>query len=231
MARIFLIEDNESIREAVTSYLKLENHEVIEFDRIQGVIDAISFKKPDLLILDVMLPDGNGFQLAKQIREDKGKEHIPILFLTARTTESDRITGFEVGGDDYVIKPFSPRELSLRVKAILRRNQRSAAVIDKSEWASGSHRLSMDGAAHKVTADDEEITLTTAEWNILDYLSSHAGMVINRERLLGECLEYTVEGSERTIDTHIKNLRAKLKSADWIETVRGFGYRFSGEPL
>ena len=207
MARIFLIEDNESIREAVTSYLKLENHEVIEFDRIQGVIDAISFKKPDLLILDVMLPDGNGFQLAKQIREDKGKEHIPILFLTARTTESDRITGFEVGGDDYVIKPFSPRELSLRVKAILRRNQRSAAVIDK------------------------EITLTTAEWNILDYLSSHAGMVINRERLLGECLEYTVEGSERTIDTHIKNLRAKLKSADWIETVRGFGYRFSGEPL
>lgn len=231
MARIFLIEDNESIREAVTSYLKLENHEVIEFDRIQGVIDAISFRNPDLLILDVMLPDGNGFQLAKQIRENKGKEHIPILFLTARTTESDRITGFEVGGDDYVIKPFSPRELSLRVKAILRRNQRSAAVIDKCEWASGSHRLSMDGAAHKVTADEEDITLTTAEWNILDYLSSHAGMVINRERLLGECLEYTVEGSERTIDTHIKNLRAKLKSTDWIETVRGFGYRFSGEPL
>jgi DNA-binding response OmpR family regulator len=117
---IYLVEDNENLREAVCSYLELQDHEVLVFGRIEGVLESISVKIPDLIILDVMLPDGNGFHLARKIR----KTHdTPIIFLTAKTGESDRITGFEVGGDDYVVKPFSPKELALRVEAILRRTE------------------------------------------------------------------------------------------------------------
>lgn len=169
MARIFLIEDNESIREAVTSYLKLDDHDVIEFDRIQGVTDAVKLNNPDLVILDVMLPDGSGFQLAKRIRKIKDREYIPILFLTAKATESDRITGFELGADDYVVKPFSPKELFLRVKAILGRTLKSGhPENDKSEWSSGTHTLSLDREAHRVEADGEVINLTASEWTILN---------------------------------------------------------------
>jgi len=121
MAEIIIVEDNDAIREAVGSYLRLDGHGVREFGRVQGVLEAVKMKNPDLLILDVMLPDGDGFQLAKRIRE---RSQVPMLFLTARTSESDRITGFEVGGDDYVVKPFSPKELALRVRSILRRTER-----------------------------------------------------------------------------------------------------------
>lgn len=117
MAKFFFIEDNKAIREAVTSYLQIEIHEVTEFDKLTGVMEALAVQDPDLVILDVMLPAGNGFKLAREIRK---KSDIPIIFLTAKTSETDRITGFKVGGDDYMIKPFSPRELVLRVKAILK---------------------------------------------------------------------------------------------------------------
>jgi len=226
MAEIFLVEDNENLREAVVSYLELDDHEVIQFDRIRGVLEALRTRDPDLIILDVMLPDGDGFHLARRIRADY---EVPILFLTARTAESDRITGFEVGGDDYVVKPFSPRELALRVRAILRRGAREAEP-QVSRWRMDDHALEIDRAAHRVLVDGVEATLTAAEWKILDYLAQNAGIVIDRSRLLGESLDYLAEGSERTIDTHVKNLRAKLGERDWIETVRGFGYRFSGEP-
>ena len=124
MARIFVVEDNESLREAVCSYLRLNDHEVVEFPRIGGVLEAIDTKPPDLIVLDVMLPDGDGFLLARKIRKD---HVVPIIFLTAKATESDRITGFELGADDYVVKPFSPKELSLRVEAVLRRSGERAA--------------------------------------------------------------------------------------------------------
>jgi DNA-binding response OmpR family regulator len=123
MARIFVIEDNESLREAVVSYLRLAEHEVVEFARLEGVEQALAAREPQLIVLDVMLPDGDGFQLARRIRKSSG---VPLLFLTARTSESDRITGFELGADDYVVKPFSPRELALRVEAILRRTSSPA---------------------------------------------------------------------------------------------------------
>ena len=229
MAKIFLVEDNENLREAVSSYLKLDDHEVTEFDRTRGVLEALETKRSDLLILDVMLPDGDGFQLARQIRK---KHQMPILFLTAKSSESDRITGFEIGGDDYVVKPFSPKELTLRVKAILRRS-RSEVPSEKQRgvWLYKDHVLELDGTTHRAKADGTVLNLTAAEWKILDYLSSHPGIVVGRNRLMGESLDYLMpEGSERTIDTHIKNLRAKLGEHGWIETVRGFGYRFSGEP-
>jgi DNA-binding response OmpR family regulator len=228
MARIFVVEDNESLREAVCSYLRLNDHEIVEFPRLAGVLEAIATRPPDLIVLDVMLPDGDGFLMARKIR----KEHaVPIIFLTAKSSESDRITGFELGADDYVVKPFSPKELSLRVEAVLRRSHdRSMQPARSMCWALGRQILELDEGAHRATVDGTEISLTVAEWKILSYLASRAGTVVSRERLLGESLDYLVaEGSERTVDTHIKNLRSKLGDPGWIETVRGFGYRFSGD--
>jgi DNA-binding response OmpR family regulator len=229
MARVFVVEDNESLREAVCSYLRLNDHEVVEFPRVGGVLEAIQTKPPALIVLDVMLPDGDGFLLARKIRKD---HTVPIIFLTARATESDRITGFELGADDYVVKPFSPKELSLRVEAVLRRSGGKAVQpAGPASWNLDWRIMELDEAAHRVTVDGAEINLTVAEWKILSYLTARAGTVVGRERLLGESLDYLVaEGSERTVDTHIKNLRSKLGEAGWIETVRGFGYRFSGVP-
>jgi DNA-binding response OmpR family regulator len=226
MAKIVIVEDNESIREASASYLRLQDHEVFEFDRIQGVLDAIKMQNPDLIILDVMLPDGDGFQLAKRIREHS---NIPILFLTAKTSESDRITGFEVGGDDYVVKPFSPRELVLRVNAILKRTKKKPKEVQEASiWKLGEDKLLMNELSHRTVVNNKEIKLTAAEWKILSFLTQSEGIVISRERILGECLDYMAEGSERTVDTHIKNIRAKLGNSGWIQTVREYGYRFTG---
>ncbi len=229
MARIFFVEDNEGLREAATGYLKLDDHEVVEFGRLQGVLEALKVREPDLIILDVMLPDGNGFQLARSIRRDY---KIPIIFLTAKTSESDRITGFEVGGDDYVLKPFSSRELNLRVKAVLKRTGKEIAESKVSErLLFKESELVIDANAHLALLDGKEVNLTAAEWKILLFLAANPMIVLSRSRILGECLEYMFEGSERTVDTHVKNIRAKLGDPGWIETVRGFGYRFCGQPL
>jgi len=233
VARIFLVEDNETLREAVVSYLRLADHAVVEFGGVANVLEAIDTRPPDLLILDVMLPDGDGFLLARRMRK---KHAVPLIFLTAKAAESDRITGFELGADDYVVKPFSPRELALRVEALLRRSGAGAEAGGATApaaraWERSGHRLELDAAAHLASLDGERMDLTVAEWKILHHLASEAGAVVSRERLLGESLDYVVaEGSERTVDTHIKNLRAKLGDPEWIETVRGFGYRFAGVP-
>jgi DNA-binding response OmpR family regulator len=225
MALVIIVEDNEQIREAAASYLRLEDHEVIEFSKIGGVLDAVTMKNPDLLILDVMLPDGDGFQLAKKVRD---RWDIPILFLTAKSSESDRITGFEVGADDYVTKPFSPKELVLRVGAILKRTNKKEAP-STGGWILGKDNLEIEEQSHRVWINNSEVSLTAAEWKILTYLAQNPGIVISRDRILGECLDYMAEGSERTVDTHVKNIRKKLGDPGWIETVREYGYRFSGE--
>lgn len=225
MALIIIVEDNEQIREAAASYLRLEDHEVLEFPKIGGVLDVLNMKNPDLLILDVMLPDGDGFQLAKKVR---GRWDIPILFLTAKSSESDRITGFEVGADDYVTKPFSPKELVLRVSAILKRTNKKEAPATGG-WVLGKDNLKIEEQSHRVWINNSEVSLTAAEWKILTYLAQNPGIVISRDRILGECLDYMAEGSERTVDTHVKNIRKKLGDPGWIETVREYGYRFSGE--
>jgi DNA-binding response OmpR family regulator len=176
VALIFLVEDNESIRESVASYLRLDDHEVMEFPR--AAVEAARRRRPALCILDVMLPDGDGFQVARQLKRDGD---VPILFLTARVAESDRITGF---------------------------------LIDAA-----SHRAAVNGSA---------VTLTPAEWSILAYLADRPDTVVSRQRLLGECLGSIAEGAERVVDTHVKNIRSKLGNRAWIDTVRGYGYRFAG---
>jgi len=226
MIQIVIVEDNEAIRESVKSYLELENYKVYDFDKAYGVLDAISYKNIDLIILDVMLPDENGFLLAKEIK----KEHdVPIIFLTARDSESDRITGFELGGEDYIVKPFSPKELVLRVKSILKRVNKTQDKKIFLNFKKDGHELLLDNVTHKASLDVKEMYLTSSEWEILIYLASNPGMVLSREKILGQCLDYMSEGSERTVDTHIKNLRAKLGDSEWIETVRNYGYKFTGE--
>jgi len=225
MALIFVIEDNDSIREAVSGYLKLSDYEVEEFEALGGVKEAIASRNPELLILDAMLPDGDGFIFAKEIRQ---KSDIPIIFMTARESESDRITGFEVGADDYIVKPFSPKELVLRVGAVLKRTGTALPQKKTQGWVLGGQMLTTDEDSHKAMLNNQLLKLTAAEWKILLYLSSNGGAVVSREQILDRCLEYSFEGYDRTVDTHIKNLRAKLQNPDWIETVRGYGYRFAG---
>jgi len=235
MAKVFVVEDNQGIRETLQSYLELEGHQVKSFAKLGGVQEALDMQNPDLVILDVMLPDGDGFLFARKLRT---YSIVPIIFLTARTSESDRITGLEIGGDDYVVKPFSTKELMLRVRAVLARTgvgsqtpkkQQSAWTLDTGK--EHPSELVIDHTSHHTSIDGMAIELTGAEWKILTYLAENQGMVMGRERILGACLDYMAEGSERTIDTHVKNLRAKLQSPDWIQTVRGFGYRFEGKIL
>lgn len=226
MESIFIVEDNDSIREAVAGYLKLADYEVTQFSGVSGLKEAIMEKKPDLLILDVMLPDGDGFIFAKEMRQ---YSKIPLVFLSARESESDRITGFEIGADDYIVKPFSSKELVLRVAAVLRRSGNEGANGGGTVWVLGRDILDFDESTHIARINDKEIKLTAAEWKILIFLSSRGNAVVSREKILDECLEYSFDGYDRTVDTHIKNLRAKLGRPDWIETVRGYGYRFAGE--
>ncbi|TVQ97296.1 MAG: DNA-binding response regulator [Spirochaetaceae bacterium] len=229
MARVFVIEDNDGLRETISSYLQLEEHTVVSFPRLAGVDDAVRMQRPDLLILDVMLPDGDGFLFARRLR---ATDRTPIIFLTARTAESDRITGFEVGGDDYVVKPFSNKELMLRVRAVLRRAEAPAAserVPSRWRLKEGAQELELDEDGHRCRHNGRNVGLTAAEWKILSHLAGNPSIVISRDRLLGACLDYLTDASERTIDTHIKNIRIKLDKAPWIETVRGFGYRFMGD--
>lgn len=225
MALIFVVEDNENLREAVASFLKLEDYRIKEFSMVSGVYKSIGELKPDLIILDVMLPDGDGFLLAQKIRKTYDT---PIIFLTARDSESSRITGFEIGCDDYVVKPFSTRELVLRVKALLKRTSAKRSIINNNNWIYEDQTLLFRRDSHQVLINGNDISLTATEWKILDFLTSSAGILIDRQRLLSTCLDYNFEMSERTIITHIKNLRSKLGSPGWIETVRGFGYRFKG---
>lgn len=226
MACVIIVEDNSLIRDAVSGYLKLDGYKTLEFGGVSGVLDAVKRETCDLAILDVMLPDGSGFALAKEIR---AASDIPLIFLTAKDSESDRILGFELGADDYICKPFSAKELVLRVHALLRRTGKSdgGKSAASGEWQSGNSEVFIDEGRHSVSVDGNPIELTSTEWKILLYLASNAGQVVSREQLLGECLNYFFEGSERTIDTHMANLRSKI-GQQWISTVRGFGYRFSG---
>lgn len=225
MAHIFIIDNDEEIRESVAGYLKLSEHIVSEFTELSGVKDAMKTQKPDLLIIETTFEEGDGFTFIKELRQ---KTEIPIIIISKRNSESDRITGFEVGADDYLVKPFSVKELALRITAILKRVSTIGSNQKEKRWHLGENNLVTDENAHKAEMNGIQLKLTTAEWKILIYLTSNGGAVVSREQILDRCLEYSFEGYDRTVDTHIKNLRSKLIDPNWIETVRGYGYRFAG---
>lgn len=233
---IGLLEDSDHIREALRRYFELEGWTVREFSRLKPLEDLLtsadSSPDLDLLVMDVMLPDGDGFLLARKVRSRWPS--VPFLFLTARTEESDRITGLELGAEDYVVKPFSNREVVLRVKALLRRTGRDLAPDSSAKatsWTLAGQTLGIYPAEKRVLLQGVAVVLTAAEWSILEYLAGKAPQVLSRLQILEHCLHSMAEGSERTIDTHVKNIRHKVGDQDWIETVRGFGYRFAGRKI
>jgi len=176
-----------------------------------------------------MLPDGDGFDFVLELRKTYD---FPVIFMTAKIAEQDRIHGLELGADDYISKPFSPRELVLRVGAVLRRtelgNKDEDIKVEVYRFRSADGVLVFDDTFHKLTVNDRPVELTGAEWRILGCLLKNANQVVSREELIKQCFDYTDGSYGRIADTHIKNIRAKLGADPWIDTVRGFGYRFIG---
>ena len=220
---ILVVEDEVDILDLVEFNLRQAGFEVLRaLDGAEGLRIALN-QRPDLIVLDLMLPKMDGKEVCKRIRQDDETRNIPVLMLTAKTSEIDRIIGFEIGADDYVNKPFSPRELVLRVQAILKR----ALETEASTVVLRFNGLVIDPEKHRVEVDGEEVTLTATEFSLLSFLASNAGRVLGREVLLDRVWGYAYEGYARTVDTHIRRLRQKLGSArDRIETLRGLGYRF-----
>ena len=228
MKLIYITEDHDVIRNGVVQYLTISGYEAVGQKNIGEAKAAFAERVPDLLIQDVMLPDGDGFSFVKEIKQRY--PHLPVIFLTARTEESDRILGFELGADDYISKPFSPKELMLRIQALFRRLDETVNNGDNVfTYKDEENVMVIDDNEHVLLINESPIALTAAEWRIVFYLASNSPNLITRSQILEECFDYSFESYERVVDTHIKNIRAKLKPGQWIDTVRGYGYRFSGK--
>lgn len=224
--RILLVEDEKAIREAVAAYLERENYWVTGAADGQEALEEFSKHHYDLVVLDLMLPIIPGEKVCRTIRESSD---VPIIMLTAKGEIEDRIIGLELGADDYLVKPFSPRELVARVRALLRR---AHIDTDQAREILEFGELTIDISGHRVLVNDEEIDLTASEFKLLTTLSHYPGRVYSRMELVEKVLGYDFEGYERTIDSHVKNLRAKMgddpRNPKWIATVHGVGYRFDG---
>ena len=228
MKLIYVVEDHEVIRNGVVQYLTLSGYESEGFKCIADATAGFAHRVPDLLIQDVMLPDGDGFAFVKDIKTKTPR--LPVIFLTARVDESDRILGFELGADDYITKPFSPKELVLRIQALFRGIDEGAETSkNQYKYFDGENTLLIDEDIHEIEVNGQKINLTAAEWRIVLYLVTNAPNLITRAQILEECFDYSFESYERVVDTHIKNIRTKLRPGNWIDTVRGYGYRFSGK--
>jgi two-component system phosphate regulon response regulator PhoB len=227
MARILVVEDEADIREVLVYNLQQAGHELLVAERGETALALVREKRPELVLLDLMLPDISGLEICRALKSDASLRSIPIIMLTARSEEIDRVVGFELGADDYVVKPFSVRELSLRVQAVLRRSQASAASLaGDADVVFG--RLRVDRGAHRAWVDGEEVALTPLEMKLLWTLYERRGRVQSRGTLLDEVWEASPENNTRTVDTHVKRLREKLGLAGaYVETVRGIGYRFA----
>jgi two-component system phosphate regulon response regulator PhoB len=224
VAKLLIVEDEADLRDLVAYNLRAAGHEVIEAGTGLEGLALAKGKRPDLVLLDLMLPDVPGTEVCRKLRADPALAGLRVVMLTARGEEIDRVVGFELGADDYVVKPFSVRELVLRIGAVLRR----AAAPEGEERPVVAGRLTLDRPRHRVTVDGEEVTLTALEFKLLATLLDRRGRVQSRERLLEDVWEMNPEITTRTVDTHIKRLREKLGAAgDYVETVRGVGYRFT----
>src|SRR5262245_49536143 len=222
--RILVVDDEPDLLELVRFNLSQAGFEVETAETGRQALERLRRSTPDLLILDLMLPDLSGTEVCRHVRSDSSLGEIPIIMLTARADEVDRVVGLEIGADDYVTKPFSPRELTLRVRAVLRRRQPTSAGSPVLERAA----LRLDPERHRCFVEENEIELTAKEFALLHGLMMRPGRVMTREQLLDDVWGTDIAVTTRTIDTHLKRLREKLGPAsNLIETVRGVGYRFS----
>jgi two-component system, OmpR family, alkaline phosphatase synthesis response regulator PhoP len=224
--KILVVDDEPGITELLNSYLAKEGYEIITAADGDAALEAAEREQPDLILLDLMLPKKNGYEVCREIR---AKSNTPIIMLTARDEEPDKIVGLELGADDYITKPFSPREVVARVRAVLRRTE--AEAPDNQVIRAGG--LEIDSLRHEVKRGDTAIELTPTEFKLLETLANSPRRVFTRLQLVEEIQGYSFEGYERTIDAHIKNLRQKIeddpKNPRLIGTVYGVGYRFEQE--
>lgn len=220
---ILVVEDEIDILELVDFNLRTAGFDVLRAsDGLEGLRMAREYN-PDLVVLDLMLPELEGQEVCRRLKQNEKTRLIPVLMLTALASETDRIVGFELGADDYLTKPFSPRELVLRVKAILRRSKGDDAPVAHLKIKD----LAIDLDRYEVTIQGEPVQLTATEFKLLQHLASHAGRVQTRQQLLEQVWGYEYDGYARTVDTHVRRLRKKLGDiSDNIETVRGIGYRY-----
>ena len=231
--KILVVDDERTIREVVRRYLELEGFEVIEAENGSQTMGVLEDQKPDLIILDIMLPGLDGFQITRNIRTPdeytplKVNGDIPIIFLSARTGEEDRIQGFEVGADDYVTKPFSPRELVARVKAVIRRSGTDDEELDEPIQ---HNELYIDPRSRTVTIHEKPVSLTAKEFDLLWFLVRHPRQVFTRSQLLDNIWGYEFYGDESTVTVHVRRLREKVEpdasKPTYIQTVWGVGYKF-----
>lgn len=225
--KILIVEDDPHIARLIRYNLEKAGFECLQTADGQQAFEELERHKVHLIVLDIMLPGMDGFELCKEIKKKPVWAAIPVLMLTARAEEIDRVLGLELGADDYMVKPFSPRELILRVKAILRRGD-PAAVSTAPVLTAG--QLTIDRERHRVTVNTKEVQLTAMEFKLLVLLLERRGRLQSRERLLNDVWDIDAEVTTRTVDTHVKRLRQKLgKMGKCIETVRGHGYRLRDE--
>ena len=226
--KILVIEDEPDIRKNLEYNLAREGFAVVGAASISEAVSNLSLQTFQLILLDLMLPDGSGLDLCKKIKADSKTESIPIIILTAKDDEVDKVVGFEIGADDYVTKPFSVRELILRVKAVLKRGSEKKEILEV-ERQFGDLRIDID--SHEVYVDNLKVNLTALEFRLLRQLVDTRGRVQSRDQLLSEVWGYSSDVTTRTVDTHVKRLREKLgPMGKYIQTIRGVGYKFARSP-
>lgn len=220
MALIYIVEDDQNIREIETFALKNSGYSVMDFECAKGFYHQIAEKVPDCILLDIMLPDEDGLEIVRRLRSMPDTRKIPIMLVTAKSTEIDKVKGLDIGADDYITKPFGIMELISRVKALLRR---SMSIEDEKFLSTGD--IFLDGEKHMVYVQDEPCELTFKEYELLKLLIQNQGIVMSRDIIMERIWGINFEGESRTLDVHIKTLRQKLKNAgSLIKTVRNVGY-------
>lgn len=220
---IYLVEDDSSIRELVAYTLQSAGFQAEGFEKPSAFWHALEQATPDLVLLDLMLPEEDGISILKKLRSNVKTEDLPIILLTAKSSEYDKVLGLESGADDYIAKPFGMMELLARVKALLRRTEKKTSA----DFVVGS--LSVSKSRHEVKVGQQEVVLTLKEFELLCLLLENRGRVLSRDQLLNHIWGYSFDGENRTVDVHIRTLRQKLGSCgEYIETVRGVGYKIGG---
>ena len=226
---ILIVEDDKKIARVVKVYLEEAGYRVEHAERGRDAITLAGKEKPLLVVLDLMLPDMGGEEVIQELKSQSG---VPVIMLTARSSEEDRVAGFALGADDYVVKPFSARELVYRVKAVLKRTQETE-LCDAGAVCFDEGALTLDGHRYEVTKDGAAVSLTPTEFKVLFAIASAPGRIYTRDELVQKALGYQFEGYERSIDAHIKNIRQKIgddpKNPRFILTVYGVGYKFIGK--